>query len=98
MPPSKQTPKLELIPKVAEAASLQLARQIAQARLRAIVHVAEGHSTASSLARATGVSQSHMTNVLTGRRNLTPDLADKLNATIDLQQRRTAPRFGGKAA
>lgn len=99
MPKSKQTAKatrsnLAIMPE----RTPDIERQLAKARLRAIVHVADGHATASDLAIQTGVSQAHISNVLTGRRNLTPAIADKLNAAIDSHERAHSRPFGGKAA
>jgi transcriptional regulator with XRE-family HTH domain len=98
MTKSKQTANTRLVAVPQQTPAPHLERQLAQTRLRTIVHVADGHATASDLAAKTGVSQAHMSNVLTGRRNMSPALADRLNEVIDSHERAHAHPFGGKAA
>ena len=58
---------------------------LAHLRTRVTDRIAQGEVTERSLARQAGISQSHLHNVLKGIRGLTPDVADKLMATLHLK-------------
>ena len=46
--------------------------------------IASGETTERALAIRAGISQSHLHNVLKGVRSMTPDIADRLIATLRL--------------
>ncbi len=49
-----------------------------QLRTRVIDRIAQGELTERGLARKSGVSPSHLHNVLKGVRGMTPEIADRL--------------------
>ena len=53
-------------------------------RVQVSQRIAGGELTERGLARRAGISQPHLHNVLKGVRSLTPDVADRLMATLSL--------------